>query len=317
MHVLVTGGAGFIGSHLAEALLARGDRVTVLDSLDDAYDPALKEENLARIASVAQGRARLLRADVREAGALAEALEGVDAVAHLAARAGVRPSLRDPQLYAGVNVGGMAAVLDALRQRPGVPLVFASSSSVYGASARPPFQEDDPADRPLSPYAATKRAGELLAYAAHAGWGSSVCCLRFFTVYGPRQRPDMAISLFLRRALAGEPLPVFGDLGSSRDYTWVGDAVDALIAALDRPQPFAIVNIGGGRPVSLGALVAAVGTATGRPVAVDALPPQAGDVPVTHASVARAEALLGWRPRVSLEDGLAATAAWMRARGPR
>lgn len=313
MRVLVTGGAGFIGSHLVEALLRRGDQVTVLDNLDDAYDPSLKEANLAGLLSAGGGSVRLVRGDLRDPSALHDAMAGVDAVAHLAARAGVRPSLRDPQLYASVNVGGTAALLDALRLRPGVPLVFASSSSVYGASATPPFREDDAADRPLSPYAATKRACELLGYAAHAGWGTQVCCLRFFTVYGPRQRPDMAISRFLSCALDGRPLPVFGDLASSRDYTWVGDTVAAILAALDHPPPFAIINVGGGRPVTLGQLVQAVGVAVGAPVQVDALPPQAGDVPLTLASVERAEALLGWRAKLTLEEGLARTADWLRA----
>ncbi len=315
MRVLVTGGAGFIGGHLVRALLTRGDEVTVLDSFDDAYDPALKEANLAGVVGLRSGRARLVRGDQRDPAALADALAGVDAVAHLAARAGVRPSLRDAQLYASVNVGGMAALLDALRPRPEVPVVFASSSSVYGASSTPPFREDDAADRPLSPYAATKRAGELLAYSAHAGWGAQVCCLRFFTVYGPRQRPDMAISRFLSCALEGRPLPVFGELNSCRDYTWVGDTVDAILAALDRPQPFAIINVGGGSPVTLGALVRAVGEATGVEVALEALPAQPGDVPLTHASIDRAAELLGWKPRVSLEEGLRRTAAWLRAGG--
>ena len=312
MHVLVTGGAGFIGSHLTEALLDRGDTVTLIDSLDDAYDPAIKARNLAELRRHASAAPRVIQADLREPGLLLEALEGVDAVAHLAARAGVRQSLVAPQLYAAANVGGMAAVLDALRQRPGIPLVFASSSSVYGASPRVPFREDDPADQPLSPYAATKRAAELLGHAASAGWGAEVTCLRFFTVYGPRQRPDMAISRFLRRALDGVPLPVYGDPGSCRDYTWVGDVVAAIVAALDRPRPYAVLNVGGGAPVTLAGLVQAVAEAVGREVAVDSLPPQAGDVPLTHADIGRAAELLGWAPRVGLAEGLRRTAAWMR-----
>lgn len=311
MRVAVTGGAGFIGSHLVEALLARGDRVSVIDNLDDAYDPRIKEANLAAIAAFGAGASRLVRGDVRDPEALGAALEGAEAVVHLAARAGVRSSLIDPQLYTAVNVGGTAAVLDALRVRPGVRLVLASSSSVYGASARPPFDEDDAADRPQSPYAATKRAAELLAHAAHAGWGTPVTCLRFFTVYGPRQRPEMAISRFLRLALAGEALPLYGDTRSSRDYTWVGDVVAAILASLDRPRPYAVINVGGGRPVTLADLARAVGRATGRAVTVEELPPQPGDVPLTHASTARAEALLGWRPMVGLDEGLARTAAWM------
>lgn len=317
MRVLVTGGAGFIGSHLCEALLDRGDAVTLIDCLDDAYDPAIKRRNLASLRARQDGGPRVIEADLRDPGLLLDALDGVGAVAHLAARAGVRQSLVAPQLYAACNVGGMAAVLDALRQRAGIPLVFASSSSVYGASPRVPFREDDPADQPLSPYAATKRACELLGHAAQAGWGTPVTCLRFFTVYGPRQRPDMAISRFLSRALAGQPLPVFGDPASTRDYTWVGDVVAAILAALDRPRPFAVINVGGGAPVTLGGLVRAVGEAVGCEVAVDPLPPQAGDVPLTHADVGRAAELLGWAPQVGLAEGLRRTAAWMRQEAAR
>lgn len=315
MRVLVTGGAGFIGSHTVEALLARGDEVTVLDSFDDAYDPAIKAHNLDAMAVFCAPRARLVRGDIRDPVALADALEGVDAVVHLAARAGVRHSLRDPGLYTSVNIVGLGVLLDALRLRPGVPLVFASSSSVYGSSERAPFREDAAADRPMSPYAATKRAGELLCHAAHAGWGLAVTALRFFTVYGPRQRPDMAISLFLRRALAGAPLPVYGDLGAARDYTWVGDTVAGVLAAVDQPHGFAVINLGSGQPVGLGELTEAIAMATGRPVELERLPPQAGDVPLTHADNRLAAELLGWRPKMALADGLAATAGWMR--GPR
>ncbi len=309
MRVLVTGGAGFIGSHLVEALLARGDEVRVLDAFDDAYDPALKRRNVAAF------RDRVVEGDVRDPAAVARLVEGVDAVAHLAARAGVRESLRSPALYQDVNVRGFAVLLDAAR-RAGARVVFASSSSVYGASTPLPFREDAPADRPVSPYAASKRAGELLAHAAWAGWGLPVTCLRFFTAYGPRQRPGMAIARFFRLARAGRPLPVFGDGDSSRDYTYVSDAVDAVLRALDRPLGFAVLNVGSGEPVRLDRLVERVARAAGRTVAVERLPEQPGDVPATLADNRAAREALGWRPTVTLDEGLARYRDWLDAAEP-
>lgn len=305
MKVLVTGGAGFIGSHLVRRLLSRGDTVTVLDNLDDAYDPAIKAHNLRGL------DAEFVPADVRDLGAVTAAAEGAPVIVHLAARAGVRESLLDPLLYSSVNIDGTAVVLEAAR-RLGARVVFASSSSVYGSRAGGPFREEDPTDAPHSPYAATKKAGELLGYAAAMGSSVPVTCLRFFTVYGPRQRPAMAISRFLRRALAHEPLPLYGDGSSLRDYTYADDAVDALLAAIDRPQRWAVLNIGGGAPISLDGLVAAVSVAVDRPLTVERHPEQRGDVPRTHADISRAREVLGWAPKTPLAEGLAAAVAWMR-----
>ncbi len=315
MKVLVTGGVGFIGSHLVQALVARGDRVVVLDSFDDAYPVARKEENAALLGlDRPGGPATLVRGDIRDEQLLAELLDGVDAVAHLAAIAGVRDSLRDPLRYVDVNIRGSLVLAEAMKQAGCRRLVFASSSSVYGAQPSGLFTEDLPADRPVSPYAATKRAAELLFYAAHSSWGLDVSCLRFFTVYGPRQRPAMAIARFVELARAGRPLPLFGDGSSVRDYTFVGDAVRGVLAALDRPQGYAVINLGCGSPIRLDHLVATLGRVLDREIAVDHLPEQDGDVPRTHADISKARALLGWQPQVGLDEGLRRYVAWVDAR---
>lgn len=302
MRVLITGGAGFIGGHLSRALLREGHALTVLDSFDDAYAVEMKRENIAGLPM------RLIEGDLRDGAAVRAALQGADAVVHLAARAGVRESLADPLLYEDVNVRGTLELLSAMRARP-IPLVFASSSSVYGRRADAhAFTEDDDVGHPVSPYAATKRACELFLYAAHSDWQLSARCLRFFTVYGPRQRPAMAIALFIERAQNNEPLPIFGDGSALRDFTWVGDAVQAILAALRLPPGFGVYNIGSGAPVRLDALVDAIERAVGRPVQRLHLPDQPGDVPRTHADISRAAAELGWRPRVSLIEGIAETA---------
>lgn len=312
MHVLVTGGAGFIGSQVVAALLARGDMVTVLDCFDDAYDPALKRANLQGTA------ARVVEGDLRDLGTVEAALGDADAVVHLAARAGVRESLADPLLYESVNVRGTAVVLEALRRQGRARLVFASSSSVYGARADGArFTEDDNADTPVSPYAATKRAGELICHAAHAAWGIPVTCLRFFTVYGPRQRPAMAIAKFFELIRAGEPLPVFGDGSAIRDFTYVADAVSSVLAALDHPSGYQVLNVGSDAPVRLDALIEAIARAAGAPATLEHLPLQNGDVPRTHADVRRARAVLGWQPTVSLDEGLRRYAEWVDAGRPR
>ncbi len=312
MKVLVTGGAGFIGSHLVDALLARGDEVTVLDCFDDAYDPRLKERNLHGSA------ATVVRADIRDLDAVLPLMQAADGVVHLAARAGVRESLADPLLYESVNVRGTAVVLEAARQSAetrgrAVPVVFASSSSVYGARGPGRFTEDSGADSPVSPYAATKRCGELLAHAAWAGAAVPVTCLRFFTVYGPRQRPAMAIARFFELAQNGDPLPIFGDGSAIRDFTFVSDAVSAVLASLDQPDGFRVLNIGSDAPVRLLDLVAAIGEISGQPLKLAHLPVQNGDVPRTHADISRARAALGWAPQISLQEGLRRYFAWSQA----
>jgi UDP-glucuronate 4-epimerase len=307
VRVLVTGGAGFIGGHLVDALRARGDSAVILDNFDPSSgDPA------RRAAAVAASGVPVVVADIRDEGAVLRALDGVDAVVHLAARAGVRESLSDPLLYESVNLRGTAVLVDALRRAGARPLVFASSSSVYGAGSGV-FTEDHPADAPLSPYAATKRGGELLLHAAARGWGQPAVCLRFFTVYGPRQRGTMAIARFTAAALGGPPAPLYGDGSALRDYTEVSDAVSAVLAALAHPAPWGVYNVGSGAPIRLDALIALIGRLAGAPVRTVAAPSQAGDVPSTHAGLARVREGLGWQPQVRLDAGLQRVLDWARA----
>ena len=312
MKLLITGGAGFIGSHLADRRLARGDRVVVLDDFNDYYDPRLKRSNVAPHRG--DPRYRVVEGDIRDRALVFRlfAEEGFDAVLHLAARAGVRPSLAQPVLYEEVNCVATWHLLEAAAAHGKPRFVFASSSSVYGVNAKLPFAEDDPIERPISPYATTKRAGELQVFNAHHLWGLPAMCLRFFTVYGPRQRPDMAISRFIRCLESDAPIPFFGDGSSRRDYTYIDDVADGVEAALERPIPFDVVNLGGAHPVTLAELVAAVERATGRRARFDRQPVPPGDVPVTCAAVEKAERVLGFRARVPLEEGLRRTVAWHR-----
>jgi len=309
MRILVTGGAGFIGSHVCEALLARGDELVVLDDFDDFYDPAIKRRNAALLK-----RARIVEGDIRDRTLVAKLFaEGrFDALVHLAARAGVRPSLSDPLLYEDVNVRGTLGLLEELKARPATRFVFASSSSVYGSNDKVPFSETDDIHQPVSPYAATKRAGELLAYTYHHLYGLPTCCLRFFTVYGPRQRPEMAIHKFVRAVHEGRPIPFFGDGSTRRDYTYIADIVEGVLRSLDRCSGYEIYNLGESRTVSLSELVAAIGKACGREPVLDRQPMQPGDVLVTYADVSKARARLGYAPSVALEEGLERFVEWYR-----
>jgi UDP-glucuronate 4-epimerase len=312
VRLLITGGAGFIGSHLADRRLAKGDRVVVLDDFNDFYDPAVKRRNVAP--HTGNASYRLVEGDIRDRG-LVERLfgeESFDAVLHLAARAGVRPSLAEPVLYEEVNVIGTLRLLEAAIARGKPRFLFASSSSVYGINSRLPFSEEDPITRPISPYAATKRAAELHVFTFHHLHGLEAVCLRFFTVYGPRQRPEMAIARFIRCLEEGRPIPFFGDGGSRRDYTYIDDILDGIEAALSARLSFEIINLGGAHPVTLADLVRALESATGRKAVLDRQGDQPGDVPVTYASVEKAERLLGFRARVPLEEGLRRSVEWYR-----
>jgi UDP-glucuronate 4-epimerase len=311
--ILLTGGAGFIGSHLAERLLARGDRVVVLDNLDPFYDPAVKRRNVAAI--LGHAGCRFVEGDIRDA-ALADRLvseERFDVVVHLAARAGVRPSIAEPVLYADVNLRGTSVLLEACRRHDLRRFVFGSSSSVYGNGNRVPFSEEDRVDRPVSPYAATKAAGELLCHAHHLVHGMDVTCLRFFTVYGPRQRPEMAIHKFAREILEGRPLPRFGDGSTVRDYTYVDDIVDGVVRAVDRMGGYRIYNLGESRSVPLSTLIALLEQEIGAPAKIQAMPDQPGDVRATCADVARARRELGYEPKVPIEEGIRRFVAWLRS----
>ncbi|HEX3271792.1 MAG TPA: SDR family NAD(P)-dependent oxidoreductase [Ktedonobacterales bacterium] len=312
MAVLVTGGAGFIGSHVVERLIARGSEVVVLDDFNNYYDPAIKEHNLAGVAGK-QGL-HIVRGDVADEAAVAEAfaIRRIRAVVHLAARAGVRPSLGDPLLYERANIRGALLILEQSRREGVERVVFASSSSVYGTTTRAPFTESDAADRPISPYSATKRAAELLCYTYSHLYGLPVTCLRLFTVYGPRQRPDLAIHTFTHSIWTGQPIRVFGDGASARDYTYVDDIVDGMLAALDRPAPLAyeIINLGNSLPVQLSALISLIEGALGRTAVIEQAPEQPGDVQLTYADIGKAQRLLGYRPRVQIEEGIQRFSSW-------
>ncbi len=314
MHVLVTGAAGFIGSHLCEHLLRNGHTVTGLDNFNGFYDPGQKERNALAIAQLGGDRFALVRADLRDLPAVQAAMAGVDAVVHLAAMAGVQPSIREPLVYEDVNIRGTLHVLEAMRVAGVRRLVFASSSSVYGNAVRVPFAEDEPVDRPISPYAATKKAGELLCHTWHHLHDISLICLRFFTVYGPRQRPDLAIAKFIRMIDAGQPIVLYGDGGSSRDYTFVLDTVDGIARALEATtEPgYAIYNIGNSAPISLRELVAHVEAAVGKPAQIAWQAMQPGDVDRTWADLTRARAALGYAPHTPIAAGIAAQVAWFR-----
>lgn len=309
--VVITGGAGFIGSHLAERLLRDGRSVAVLDNFDPFYDPEVKERNLAGVEGTAGFR--LVRGDIRDPSALDDALaEGADLVVHLAAKAGVRPSLADPVGYASVNVDGTVQVLEAVRRHAVPRLIFGSSSSVYGNNAKVPFSESDPVDEPVSPYAATKRAGELLCHAHHHVHGTDVACLRFFTVYGPRQRPDLAIHSFARAMLEGRAISMFGDGTNGRDYTYVDDVVGGILLAADRIRGFRIWNLGGSSPVPLAEMIRGIAEGLGLRPDVRREPMQPGDVDRTWADVTRAREELSWAPRVPFEEGLSRFLDWLR-----
>lgn len=315
-HILLTGGAGFIGSHTARRLLGRGDRLTILDDFNDFYDPELKRRNVASLAGA--GEFRLVEGDIRDA-ALVDRLfaEGrFDAVLHLAARAGVRPSLREPILYEDVNCIGTLRLLEAARRHGPRNFVFASSSSVYGVNEKVPFAESDPVDLPISPYATTKRAGELLCFNYSHLYGLRTSCLRFFTVYGPAQRPEMAIAKFTDLIARGLTVPLYGDGDTRRDYTYIDDIVEGVVAALDLAPAFEILNLGGSQTTRLGDLVAWIGEELGVEPRVERLPEQPGDVPITFADVAKARRLLGYEPRVPIREGLRRYVAWyLRERG--
>lgn len=311
-HHLLTGGAGFIGSHLTRRLLERGDRVTVLDDFNDYYDPARKRANVVSFSE--RDDYRLVEGDIRDSE-LVDSLfadGGFDSVIHLAARAGVRPSLRQPILYEDVNCIGTLRLLEAARRHGPRTFVFGSSSSVYGINRKVPFAEDDRVDLPISPYATTKRAGELLCFNYHHLYDLKISCLRFFTVYGPAQRPEMAIHKFTDLLARGEAIPLYGDGGSRRDYTYVDDIVDGIEAALDLAPDFEIFNLGGAETTALADLVRWLAEELAVTPRIEYLPDQPGDVPITYADVSKAARMLGYSPKVPIRQGLERFVEWYR-----
>jgi UDP-glucuronate 4-epimerase len=309
--VLVTGVAGFIGSHVAEALLARGHEVVGVDNFDPFYARAVKERNLEPLRRVPGFRFR--EADIARQ---ALPLDGVAVIVHLAARPGVRPSLEDPGAYSETNVTGTVRVFEAARRAGITRIVFGSSSSVYGNRTPAPFSEAAPAVCPISPYAASKRAGELMAAAFAELYGMQIACLRFFTVYGPRQRPDLAIHRFTDLIVRGQPVPMHGDGSSERDYTYISDCVDGVVAAVEwtgRPRSHGLaepINIGGGARVRLDRLIALIGGTLGRAARIERHGDQPGDVRLTDADLGRARQELGFQPKVGIEEGIRLFVRW-------
>jgi UDP-glucuronate 4-epimerase len=314
MRTLVTGGAGFIGSTLVDRLLSIGGEVVAFDNFDPFYPEGAKRANLA--GALRNPRFRLVESDLRDRDAVHRTvLEFVpDAIAHLAARAGVRPSIDQPALYTAVNVLGTTHLLEAACLLKPLPrFVFASSSSVYGDRPDAPFRETDPVDHPISPYAATKKACELLAYSFHHLHGLSVTGLRLFTAYGPRNRPDLALAKFARLIERGDPIPMFGDGSTRRDYTYVGDLVDGIIRAIDRCSGHHLYNLGNSSPIELRTMIATLGSALGKTPTIRQLPEQPGDVKQTYADISLAVSELGYAPKMPFEEGVASFVDWYRS----
>jgi len=321
--ILLTGGAGFIGSHLSEALLRRSAQLTVVDNLDPFYSPEFKKATLQEVCRA--GNYDFHSVDICDSQAMAVLIEKCrpDVIIHLAARAGVRPSIAEPLLYTQVNVSATVNLLELARQFGVKKFLFGSSSSVYGATSHAPFSEDHVEGRPISPYAASKLSAELFCYTYAHLYRLPVVCLRFFTVYGPRQRPDLAIHKFVARIEANQPIPVFGDGSSGRDYTHVDDIVAGVLAALDynfpssEAPPFDVFNLGNSHPITLNDLLQLIESATGRKALRDPKPPQPGDVPLTWADISKAGRLLNYKPRITLQQGLRGFVEWYRSSAAR
>ena len=311
MKAFVTGAAGFIGSHLCERLLAEGWEVVGVDNFDDFYDPQIKRRNIETC--LKNKNFRLVEADIRDSTAMDKAIDsGVEIIVHLAARVGVRSSIAQPALYADVNINGTMVLLEAAKKHKTGKFIFGSSSSVYGNNKKVPFSEDDNVDFPISPYAATKKAGELICHTYHHLNGIPITCLRFFTVYGPRQRPDLAIHKFAKLIDQGKPIPVYGDGTMMRDFTYIDDIINGVVAAMEKCAGFNIYNLGESRPIMVNDLIAEIEKAIGKKAIKQYLPPQPGDVERTYADVSKAVNELGYNPATSIQAGLAKFVAWLR-----
>ena len=314
MKVLITGGAGFIAFHLASRLQDEGFEVSLLDNFNSFYDPALKRQNVRDLQL--RGRAALYETDILDTSGLRRVFQELrpEAVVHLAAWAGVRPSLENPAIYADVNVTGTVNLLQLAREFGVERFLFGSSSSVYGGSERVPYSEDDPVDRPVSPYAATKRAGELLCHTYATNYSMHITCLRFFTVYGPRQRPEMAIHKFAALIREGKEVPVFGTGDSQRDYTYVDDIVSGITAALHVNPGFEIINLGESQTITLLDMIRQLEAALGKKARLRFLPEQPGDMRITFADIGKARAILGYLPAIPIEEGIRRFADWFLRR---
>jgi UDP-glucuronate 4-epimerase len=314
-NILITGGAGFIGSHLVDHLLATGEwRINVVDDFNDFYDPAIKSDNVRL--QLENPNYHLFRVDIRDRPALETVFQSAsfDCIVHLAARAGVRPSLQQPLLYTETNITGTMNLLELVRAHEVKQFVFGSSSSVYGINAKVPFSEDDPIRQPISPYAATKAAGELLCHTYSHLYGLRCVCLRFFTVYGPRQRPDLAIHKFAQLISEGKPIPVFGDGSTRRDYTYIDDIIAGVCAAIGyEASDYEVINLGESRTVELRELISLLEKELGTEAQIDRQPLQPGDVPQTFADITKARRLLNYNPQTQIEEGIRKFVAWFRS----
>jgi len=315
MNLLVTGGAGFIGSNLIDRLLKDGHTVVCIDNFDDYYNPSIKEQNIS--GALLNDRFVIVRGDIRDVSALEKCFSNIsiDVVIHLAARAGVRPSLVNPELYYDVNVIGTLRLLEAMKKWNVTRLVFGSSSSVYGNNNHVPFSETDSVDRPVSPYAASKKAGELLCYTYHELYKFDLYCLRFFTVYGPRQRPEMAIHHFVKKILAGDRITLFGDGSSQRDYTFIDDILDGVTKCLNNLKGYEIINLGESQTISLVDLITVIENLTGKKARIDWKPMQPGDVTRTFADITKARKILGYNPQYHVADGIKIFIEWYQKNG--
>ena len=313
MNFLVTGGAGFIGSHLVERLVKGGHQVTVLDDFNSFYDPALKRKNVQQL-QAGGAPVRVVEGDITNRDLVEKVFsdDRFDQFVHLAARAGVRPSLMEPALYQRVNVEGTVNLLEAARKNGVGKAVIASSSSVYGINAKVPFSEEDPIFSAISPYAASKLACEALGHVYHHLYGMDVAMLRFFTVYGPRQRPDLAIHKFAKLISRDQPIPVFGDGSTARDYTYVDDTVDGIMACTEKKLGFEVINLGESQTVTLARLIELLEKELGRKARINRQPLQPGDVPITYANVNKARRLLGYNPTIKIEQGIQRFVEWFR-----
>jgi len=314
MSIAVTGGAGFIGSHLCEKLISLGFKVICIDNFDGFYNPALKEDNISGI--IDNPGFKLYRSDICEPAQMEEIFSNndIEMVIHLAARAGVRPSIVNPVLYEKVNVSGTVNILECCRKYGVKKFVFASSSSVYGGNKKIPFSEDDNVDRPISPYAATKKAGELISYTYHDLFGISVFCFRFFTVYGPRQRPEMAIHKFSSSVLNGKQLEIYGDGSSSRDYTYIDDIISGLVSGIDNIKGYEIINLGNSKTVKLIELVRLIEKTAGRKADLKFMDSQPGDVFTTYADIRKARKMLKYSPGTDISEGLDRFIKWYKGK---
>ena len=312
MDYLVTGGAGFIGSHLIEYLLSENHHIYCLDNFNDYYDPAIKWKNIENARR--QPSFQLIEGDILDEALLEKIFENhhFDGIVHLAARAGVRPSVLQPKLYQEVNIRGTLNLLELAKQYQIKKFVFASSSSVYGNNKKVPFSESDPVDNPISPYAATKKTGELICYTYSALYSISISCLRFFTVYGPRQRPDMAIHKFTKLIAAGKDIPIYGDGKSKRDFTYISDIIAGVVRSLERCTGYHIYNLGESRVIGLMELIGLIESNLGQKAKIKWLAPQPGDVAITYADITKAKNELDFHPKVTIEAGIKAFVTWFK-----